>query len=282
MSKPILLGAVIYDPKVALIWDIIKAYFNRGGCPLDYVFYSNYELQTRALAAGQISIAWQSPLAWLDTVRLLGPGARAIAMRDTDRDRCSHLLVSADGPVATVADLRGRRLGLGAWDSPQATLIPLNLLVRAGLDPARDLACRRFDVLVGKHGDHIGGERDALLALQAGELDACALLDLNLQAWSADGTIDRTRYRVLADTPRFDHCVFAVGPDFDPALEQAWLDVLFTMDYNNPDHREMMDLEGLKAWVPGRTSGFDELKEAVVRENFFVRSERGEWPGAGA
>jgi hypothetical protein len=34
------------------------------------------------------------------------------------------------------------------------------------------------------------------------------------------------------------------------------------MDYNNPQHREMMDLEGLKAWVPGRTSGFKELQEA--------------------
>jgi phosphonate transport system substrate-binding protein len=280
MSRPILLGAVVYDPKVVLIWDIIKAYFNRNGCPLDYVFYSNYELQTEALAAGQLDIAWQSPLAWLDTVRLLGGEARAIAMRDTDRDRCSHLLVHADGPVDTVAALRGKRLGLGAWDSPQATLIPLGLLRAAGLDPDHDVACRRFDVLVGKHGDHIGGERDALEALKAGQVDACALLDLNLAAWQADGTIDGRRFRVLADTPRFDHCVFAVGPGFDPSREQDWLEVLYSMDYNNPDHRAMMDMEGLKAWVPGRTTGFAALAAAVESERFFARREAGEWAGA--
>ena len=37
------------------------------------------------------------------------------------------------------------------------------------------------------------------------------------------------------------------------------------MRYDNPAHREMMDLEGLKAWLPGRTSGFGPLTEAVAR-----------------
>ncbi|MCA9783239.1 MAG: PhnD/SsuA/transferrin family substrate-binding protein [Candidatus Cloacimonetes bacterium] len=280
MSKPILLGAVVYDPRVVLIWDIIKAYFNASGCPMDYVFYSNYELQTRALLEGQIQIAWQSPLAWLDTVRQAPGSARAIAMRDTDRDRVSHIVCRTENAPASVAELRGRRLGLGAWDSPQAALIPLNLLRSAGLDPARDLDCRRFDVLVGKHGDHIGGERDALDALKSGQLDACAMLDLNWETWCADGSIDRAGYRILATTGLFDHCVFAVLDHLEPDHEDHWLRVLFSMDYSNPDHREMMDMEGLKAWLPGRTSGFAELSRAVHDENFFERRDAGEWSTA--
>jgi len=31
----------------------------------------------------------------------------------------------------------------------------------------------------------------------------------------------------------------------------------------------MMDLEGLKAWLPGRTSGFGPLAAAVESERFF-------------
>ena len=34
------------------------------------------------------------------------------------------------------------------------------------------------------------------------------------------------------------------------------------MDYTNPAHKEMMDLEGLKKWVDGRTSGFTQLQKA--------------------
>ena len=35
-------------------------------------------------------------------------------------------------------------------------------------------------------------------------------------------------------------------------------------------HREMMDLEGLKQWLPGRTTGFGPLTEAVTRQHYFA------------
>jgi hypothetical protein len=35
----------------------------------------------------------------------------------------------------------------------------------------------------------------------------------------------------------------------------------------------MMDLEGLTAWLPGRTSGFDPLAAAVAAEKFFEPRE---------
>lgn len=278
MNKPILVGAVVYDPKVVLIWDIIKGYFAEQGCPMDTVFYTNYEVQTEDLVSGRLDLAWQSPLAWLDTVRQAGNRARAVAMRDTDRDRVSHLVVAKSGPVHALSDLRGRKLGLGAWDSPQAHLIPRGLVRQAGLDPDADLDCRRFDLLVGKHGDHVGGEHDAFEALHAGEVDACAMLDLNHEAWVADGTLDDACFEILATTPRFDHCVFAtLDGALVPEREKAWLDALFAMDYGNPAHREMMDMEGLKAWVPGRVSGFDALSAAVAAERFFDRREAGAW-----
>ena len=51
MQSPILVGAVVYDPKVVVIWDIIKEYFINENCPMDYVFYSNYELMVEALSS---------------------------------------------------------------------------------------------------------------------------------------------------------------------------------------------------------------------------------------
>jgi ABC-type phosphate/phosphonate transport system substrate-binding protein len=128
----------------------------------------------------------------------------------------------------------------------------------------------RFDVLVGKHGDHIGGEREAFQALANGAADASAMLDLNWQAWTRDGTIDSERYRIVATTDRFDHCVFTVRDDFPAEVERRWLDALFAMRYDNPTHREMMDVDGLKQWRPGRTSGFGPLTEAVARQRFFA------------
>ena len=81
MPAPILIGAVAYDPKVVVIWDIIKDFFQKEGCPIEYVFYSNYELQVSALLDAHIHIAWNSPLAWVDAQRRTNGRCRAIAMR---------------------------------------------------------------------------------------------------------------------------------------------------------------------------------------------------------
>ncbi|MCA9520521.1 MAG: PhnD/SsuA/transferrin family substrate-binding protein [Myxococcales bacterium] len=266
--KPIILGCVLYDPKVSIIWDIIRDYFEANAVPIDVVFYTNYELQVSAHLAGHVDIAWNSPLAWVDSQLQSGGSCRAIAMRDTDRDRRSHLVVERGGSVATIGDLAGRVVGFGAKDSPQATLIPREHLLLAGL--ALDAyETRVFDKLVGKHGDHIGGELDAFRALEQGEVDASWMLDLNWESWTRDGTVDPARYHVLDKTALFDHCVFTVRGDFPLERQQTFLDVLFTMDYANPDHREMMDLEGLKAWQSGRTSGFGLLRAACEHQRFF-------------
>jgi len=274
MGRPLVVGAVMYDPKVSVIWEIIRDFFDQQASPIDLRFYSTYELQVTELVGGRIDIAWNSPLAWLDSQRRTGGSCRAIAMRDTDRDRVSHLIARVDGPVATLAGLAGRTLAAGATDSPQANLIPRGVLRSAGLIPGKDVQVRDFDVLVGKHGDHVGGELDAVQSLLRGECDAAALLDLNWAAWTKDGTIDPASVRIVATTPLFDHCVFTVRGDADSGLLGAWTDALFSMRYENPDHRKMMDLEGLTAWLPGRTSGVGPLAAAVAAEKFFEQRAR--------
>jgi phosphonate transport system substrate-binding protein len=189
-------------------------------------------------------------------------------MRDTDRNRVSYL-VSRKTSVSELRQLRGRAIAVGASDSPQATLIPLAWLRRQTLIPGADFKIQRFDVLVGKHGDHVGGELDAFHSLGKGETDACAMLDLNWETWTRDGTIDPQEFGILATTDPFDHCVFTVLDSFDAAAERQWLDALFSMSYEEESHRHMMDLEGLEAWLPGRTSGFGPLTVAIVTERFF-------------
>lgn len=261
--QPVVVGAVLYDPKVSVIWDIIREFFESNGVPMDVKLFADYDLQNAALMNDEIEIAWNSPLAWLDAQKLSEANCRAIAMRDTDRDRVSHLVVKTGCGIRTVEDLKGKTVAFGAKDSPQARLIPQGMLLRHGLKPDSDYTAQRFDVLVGLHGDHIGGEKEAFLSLKNGDADASAMIDLNWQAWTKDGTIDASQFEILATTDRYDHCVFTVKNSFAEDRQQAWLRVLHLMDYENPKHREMMDLEGLKKWEPGRTAGFAALEESL-------------------
>jgi len=273
VSEPtLIMGAVAYAPKVVTIWEGFKAFFAQHGLAFDYLLYSNYERQVEAQFDGSIHLAWNSPLAWVRADRIArarGQQVRAVAMRDTDCDLRSAIVVRADSPVQSLDQLRGKTIGFGAADSPQATLIPRDHLRGAGLVQSRDFQARLFDVLGGKHGDHIGGERDAAVALRTGEIDACCLIDGNLLAFGLDGTLPAGSTRVLARTGAYDHCNFTTSPDAPAALIERFVALLMAMRWDDPQVRPLLELEGLREWRAGRTSGYALLERAVDDERFY-------------
>lgn len=268
MSATLLLGAVAYDPKVVTIWDGFQKWFAQHNFDFDYILYSNYERQVAGHFSGHFHVAWNSPLAWLQTERIAaqtGRTIKAIAMRDSDCDLTSVIAVRNDSPIRSIEDLRGKTVAVGASDSPQATLIPLLHLAEAGLEPEKDFSVRLFDVLVGKHGDHIGGERHAAKALIEGTVDAACMIDGNHLLFSREGTLPSNSTRILAQTGEYDHCNFTVLDDAPEAAVAQFCTLLMSMSYDDPQVRPLLDLEGLKQWRPGRTKKYALLARAANR-----------------
>jgi phosphonate transport system substrate-binding protein len=271
-THTLLLGAVAYDPKVVTIWEGFKAHFIRRGLPFDYILFSNYERQVESHLAGQFHVAWNSPLAWVRARRLAGARGQqveAVAMRDTDQDLTSVIVVRADSGLQSVADLRHKKVAVGALDSPQATLLPLSHLRAQGLVPSEDFEVVYHDVLGGKHGDHIGGEREAARALLAGGADAACMIDGNHLLFIGEGTLPAGATRVLSQTPVYDHCNFTVGPGAPPALVERFRTLLLEMSYDDPEVRPLLDMEGLKVWREGRLHGYEALERAVDEMRFY-------------
>jgi ABC-type phosphate/phosphonate transport system substrate-binding protein len=275
MADTLILGAVAYDAKVVPIWEGFKAWFREHGLSFDYVLYSNYERQAESQLAGHYHVAWNSPLAWVRTRRLAqarGREARALVMRDTDQDLTSIVVTRAGTPLRSVADLKGKRIGVGATDSPQATLLPLSHLRSLGLRPFEDFDVVVHDVLGGKHGDHIGGERAAARALMAGTLDATCMIDSNHRLFASEGTFSPGSTHRVTQTAPYDHCNFTVLDDAPTGLVARFTELLLSMSYSDPHVRALFDMEGLKAWRPGRTSGYGALEQAVDELAFYDAS----------
>ena len=269
MSGPLLMGAVAYDPKVVTIWEGFRDWLRAQDVDFDFVLYSNYERQVVDLVEGRLDAAWNSPLAWVRARRLAAAGGvdvEALTMRDTDRDLRSAIITRA-GDLDDGAALRGATVATGAVDSPQATLLPLSHLRGLGLEPGRDFTVRRYDVGVGLHGDHVGGERDAARALVAGEVDAACVIDANLQVFAQEGTLPAGTTRVLTHTAPFDHCNMTVRRD-GPSTARFG-QALRAMSYGDPQVRPLLDLEGLHEWVDGRVDRYAALERAVDETGFY-------------
>jgi ABC-type phosphate/phosphonate transport system substrate-binding protein len=152
---------------------------------------------------------------------------------------------------------------------PQATLLPLAHLHAQGLDPDRDFVIQYNNVLVGKHGDHIGGERNAALKLITGEANAACMLEANYALFISEGTLPAGTTRILTRTVPFDHCNFTISSTSPQLLIDRFRSLLIGMSYDDPDVRPLCDLEGLKAWYEGRLQGYQALEAAVDDAHFY-------------
>jgi len=120
-----------------------------------------------------------------------------------------------------------------------------------------------FDTDLGKHGDTGSSELDVLRALADGRAQAGTVGDLIWVTEQAAGRIDTSKLEVLWTTPGFDHCMFDALPTLAEKQARAFQEALFAMKWDHPSHRRLLELEGLKEWLPPREEGYASLRAAL-------------------
>jgi len=251
----LLLGAVAYDPRVVTIWDGMASFFETKGIDLDYVLFSSYELQVEALLSGQIDIAWNAPLAHVNVRKRTNNRSLSLGMRDTDQDLRSCLIARRELTIGSLREVEGRKLAVGSRDSTQARILPLYFLKEdEGVDLDK-VEIIPFDLHIGKHGDTGASEREVINALVTQKADFGTVSERTL-------LLDpNPNVEIIWCTPAYDHCMFDALPELDSDKAERFQIVLFQMDYDR--HRNIMDMEDVREWMPPRESGYESLVKAV-------------------
>jgi ABC-type phosphate/phosphonate transport system substrate-binding protein len=272
VSQPLIVGAVAYTPNVVPIWEGIRSYFEESQSPdgrMDFVLYSNYGRLVDSLIAGHIDIAWNTNLAYVRTVLQTRGRCTALAQRDTDVDFATVFVARAGSSLSGAGEIAGKRLALGSADSAHAAILPLYYLRRAGIAES-DLHITRFDTDIGKHGDTGRSELDAVEAVLAGEADVAAIGSSTWQAMGAEQLMRDSLVEVWR-TDGYCHCMFTALDTLPADRYQPWLDRLLAMSWDNPEHRKILELEGLRRWVLPHLDGYKPLFEAVEQQGIDPR-----------
>src|SRR5499433_4055590 len=180
--------------------------------PVEVVLFQSYEAQLRALLAPageiapRIDIAWNTNLAYLQSVEWSDGRCKPLAMRDTDLGWTSKIIALKGGPVRTVDDLRGRVLALGSRDSGHAAILPVHFLAALGLAEGRDYRTLRFNTDLGKHGDTGTSEVDVLRAVLNGEADAGAVGSPFWAGVRSSQLVPAGAVESIWSSPHYHHC----------------------------------------------------------------------------
>lgn len=266
----LVVGAVAYTANVVPIWEGMREYFRTGPVPMDFVLFSNYERQVETLLANHIDVAWNTNVAWIRTSHRTGGRARALAMRDTDLTFRTLMIGRKGSGLSGIPSLRGRRVALGSRDSGQARILPVHFMAREGVS-TDDVELVIFDSDVGKHGDTGRSDLHALRAVVEDRADVAAVGVTTWQAMAAAGDAAVADLEVVWESEDYNHCNFTALPSLDGDRAEAWVEHLLAMDWEDPEHGRILELEGLREWKRPELEGYSSLVLAMDEQGISDR-----------
>ena len=251
----------VASPAHITVFKGLKTHFQRQGIDLDWVLYSNYDALVEAFATREIDLAWNGPISYVKIKQRLNDPCRVVAMRDVDVNFTTQFVTRRDSSLATLADLKGKRIALGSRGSAQAGLLPYYFLKQHGLDPQRDLAACTF--AEDREPSPLSDERAVIELVLKGGYDAGAVSRRTLEVLAERGEPIQDTLRVLWSSPGYSHCCFTAQRDLEAGLAEKITAAFSSMQYADPLGKEVLDAEGCKAFVPGITAGWEALESAL-------------------
>lgn len=175
------------------------------------------------------------------------------------------IIVRRDSPIRTLQELRGKRMIFGPQLAPTGYMAQYDLMLKAGLDPERDLGFSTIPSGSFKHEKLIYG-------VYLGAYDAAAAPVLDLETMTREGKISADDFRILAQSEIIPYCTFGSAKNTDPALVEKFRQALLEL---TPETTVEIDGQRLKvlgsAWVDGFTrledKDYDPVRAMARRTN---------------
>jgi phosphonate transport system substrate-binding protein len=173
------------------------------------------------------------------------------------------IIARKESGITTLADLKGKRLVFGPFMAPTGFVAQYDLLLRAGIDPEKDLAYYAVPPGSYKH-------EKVLYGLLYGQYDAAAAPALDLEVMTREGKIAADDFVVLAQSVIIPYCTFGVGQAVDAKVVEKVRKALAELTPESTAEFAGERVKVLKAaWVDGfeelLDSDFDPLREMAKR-----------------
>lgn len=232
----------------------LGAYLEKNlGIPVQFTPVADYAASVEALAAGKLDMVWYGGFTHVQARLRTNGTAYAIVMRDVDLQFQSKFIAGAESGINRLEDLKGKTFAFGSVSSTSGHLMPRYFLQQAKLNPEQDFSKMSFS-----------GAHDATVKwVETGKVDAGAL---NASVWDKlveGGKVDATKVKVFWTTPAYVDYNWTVRGDLDREVVSRLTRAFLNLDYNNPEHRPILELQRAKSYVLAREEDFAGIHDAA-------------------
>jgi phosphonate transport system substrate-binding protein len=223
------------------------------GMKVEFTPVTDYAAVVEALATKKIDMAWLGGFTYVQTKIRTNGTANPIIQRVEDEKFTSVFIVPADSSLKALIELKGKTIAFGSPSSTSGHLMPRYFLIQAGINPDKDFKNIAFS-----------GAHDATVAFVAsGKADVGAL---NASVWvklNEAKNPNALKSKVLSMTPPYFDYNWTVRGDLDPVTVKKITEAFLKLDANNPNHKEIMDLQRASKYVTTKSSNYDDIEKAA-------------------
>jgi phosphonate transport system substrate-binding protein len=236
---------------------------DRIGIPVKVSVSTDYNTVIEAMASKKVDIGFLPPSSYvvahdnrkaadllLQALRYGVDDATGQPTQDLVDFYKAMIVVRADSPIKSIADLKGKKVGWQGVTSAAGYVYPGALLKKNGIDPQTDVQPTQFQ-----------GHDKAIIALLNGQVDAVGVFqDIRAQMLK-DYPNALKDTRVLAFTDKIPNDTIAVRPDMDPAWKKKIQDAFIAIGQDPEGQKVISDVYTHKGYVVSDDKKFDIVRE---------------------
>ena len=212
----------------------------------------DYAATVEGLAAGKLDLVWYGGFTYVQARKRTG-NAIPLVMRLSDANFHSKFIAHKDSGVKSLKDLKGKTFAFGSVSSTSGHLMPRYFLQKNGIYPENDF--KKFS---------FSGAHDATAKwVEAGRVQAGALNEAVWMKLVKAGKVDTDKVKVIWTTPGYVDYNWTARGDLDREILSKITKAFLSLDYTNPEHRKVMDLQRAKGYILATPDDFKGIEEAA-------------------
>lgn len=162
------------------------------------------------------------------------------------------IIVLADSPIKTIADLKGKRMVFGPMLAPTGYLSQYDLMLKDGFDPEAGLEFYTIPRGSFKH-------EKVVYSLLFGAYDAASVPMLDFELMTQEGKIDPADFRIIAESEPIPYCTFGATEQVDEELARKVKEAILAL---KPEDTVEIDGERVKVLKAAALDGFADVTDA--------------------
>jgi phosphonate transport system substrate-binding protein len=214
----------------------------------------DYAATVEGLAARKLDLVWYGGFTSVQAVRRTSGTAKRLVLRQEDAEFKSVFIARPGPGITSLEDLKGKTFAFGSVSSTSGHLMPRSFLLQAKVNPEKDF----------KQVAYSGAHDATALWVESGKVEAGALNFLVWDKLVQTKKVDLSKVNVFWTTPPYVDYVWTARGDLDKGIQDKIVAAFLKLDYNNPEHRKLLDLHRTKKYIRANDADWKGIEEAAV------------------